>query len=425
MLDRRKDESILKVWKGKGVPHVNSVRNRISLIHPHLWRGKPFRELTHAKRKTGGRDETGRIATRHVGGGAKQRIRTIDFYRFIPGIHDVIRLEYDPGRSSHIALLKRRDNDAKPLTPNETTEERKVAWQVMHGEGKGRGKFPSEAKKAVLSGWSYITAPDGLRAGDTVRSFRMGVPQDYVEGWNDLRNSGAIRRAADKAMEAAEAGVDEDLNDEYDIDDDPASPQTVNPPAVSHADAEIGPRALALFRTEAMQPGNVLPLYLIPPGTPIHNIALNPLAKMTLVRSAGTTAELVGHTDLNGDSLGGLDVLKIGGQMRWDGSVTKTNGWALVKMASGEIRRISPGACATVGRVSNHQHNQISLGKAGRARNLGRRPRNRGVSMNAVDHPMGGGKGKGKSGKESTSIYGWTSKGRRTRRASDKGGNKL
>ena len=308
--------------------------------------------MTIAKRKTGGRGETGKVVVRHIGGGNKQRIRTLDFFRFIPGIHDVIRLEYDPGRSSHIALVKRRETNPAPLTENEVSEERRVAWQVMHGVGKERGIFPNEAKDKVLSGWSYIVAPHGIRAGDTVRSFRTGVPQGYVEGWNDFRLTSITKGQAARSATTVQVSKSTGKSKASEVDDDPSSPQTVESPLIQSDQEIISPRALALFRTEAIQPGNVLPLYLIPPGTQIHNITLEPLAKMRLVRSAGATAELLGHTDLKGDSVGGLEIFNVGGQMRADGTITPNKGWALVKMASGEIRKIVPGACATIGRVS-------------------------------------------------------------------------
>ena len=321
---------------------MQSSRNRISVHHPHLWKGEPFRELTFAKRKTGGRDHTGQIVVRHIGGGHKQRIRNVDFYRFVPGIHDVIRLEYDPGRSGHIALLKRRD--ARSAT--ERTEEEKIANHIATS---GRDDlFPVDAKESVMSGWSYILAPDGLRAGDTVRSFRMGIPQDYVEGWYDVRKSNVVT-AAEKDAESRGSLVV--------VNDDPSSPQTVNPPIEAAARERAGvdrltPRALALLRTETLRPGNVLPLYLIPPGTQVHNLSLKPMAKMRLVRSAGTSAEVMGHQDLKGEPIGGLDVLYLGGHMRADGSSTKPRGWTVVKMSSGEIRKIAPGGCATIGKVS-------------------------------------------------------------------------
>ena len=232
------------------------------------------------------------------------------------------------------------------MSENEREDEEKITSQIARS---GRdGLFPRDAKESVLSGWSYILAPDGLRAGDSVRSFRMGIPQDYVEGWYDVRQSN-ILTAAEKAVEADPGLVR--------INDDPAAPQTVDAPIEASARERAGveritPRALALLRTETLRPGNVLPLYLIPPGTHVHNLSMKPTAKMRMVRSAGTSAEVMGHQNLKGDPVGGLDVLHLGGHMRSDGTSTKQTGWTVVKMSSGEIRKIAPGGCATIGKVS-------------------------------------------------------------------------
>ena len=335
--DNRDQGAIIKRWKGPGIPMINvcsslisdlwgkvlilviqSLWNRVSVHHPHLWKGQPLRALTEAKRKTGGRDQTGTIVVRHIGGGHKRRLRTIDFYRFLPGVHDVIRIEYDPGRSGHIALLKRRDASTADVSP----EEGAILAEVPELR---TTKLPADSEGVVKGGWSYILAPEGLRAGDTVRSFRAGVPSGIVEGW-------------------------EQVMDEDDIlDTNPSGPQSVEDPSLRLG---ITPRALGLFRTDIIRPGNVLPLYLLPPGTQIHNITLNPLSKMRLCRSAGSYAEVVTHQNDKGDTMGGLDVLKIGGKMGADGAVSKHKGWSIIRMSSGEIRKIVPGAVATIGRVS-------------------------------------------------------------------------
>jgi large subunit ribosomal protein L2 len=136
-----------------------------------------------------------------------------------------------------------------------------------------------------------------------------------------------------------------------------------------------------------IQPGNCLPLGEIPAGTAVHNIEMRLGKGGQLVRSAGTSAQLMG----------------------------KDGKYALIKLPSGEVRRINVHCRATVGQVSNLDHQNISLGKAGRKRWLGRRPHNRGVTMNPVDHPMGGGEGRTSGGRHPCSPWGQLSKGLKTR----------
>ncbi|MSR77036.1 MAG: 50S ribosomal protein L2 [Candidatus Omnitrophica bacterium] len=133
--------------------------------------------------------------------------------------------------------------------------------------------------------------------------------------------------------------------------------------------------------------GNHLPLKMIPEGTPIHNIELQPGLGGKLVRSAGGVAQIL----------------------------SKEIKYAHVKLPSGEVRMIDLRSYATVGQCSNLDHENISLGKAGRARWLGRRPATRGVAKNPVDHPMGGGEGKSKGGNHPQSPWGQKSKGLKTR----------
>ncbi|EJD51956.1 ribosomal protein L2 [Auricularia subglabra TFB-10046 SS5] len=296
-------------------PITNSLRHLKRPINDHLYRGRPLRGLTLAKRKKGGRGHRGRITVRWVGGGHRQRIRIVDFMRRAPGFQDVVRIEYDPGRSAHIALLKSRD-------------------------------------PAAAQPFSYIVAPDGLRAGHVVASFRQGIPKDLVPGY--------VAAASAQSL------------------------------------------AVSVLRQITVQPGNVVPLRLIPPGTLVHNICLRPNGPAQLVRAAGTFAQIVAHQEVGH--------------------------YVLVKLQSGEIRKIHARCCATIGKVSNPLHNQRNLGKAGRNRWLGRRPHVRGIAMNAVDHPHGGGRGKSKGGKHPQSIWGWHTKGKRTRKPGPlgpRGNNKM
>lgn len=136
-----------------------------------------------------------------------------------------------------------------------------------------------------------------------------------------------------------------------------------------------------------IKPGNSLPLAVIPAGTMVHNIELRKGKGGQLVRSAGVAAQLMAR---DGD-------------------------YATVKLPSGEVRKIHIECRATIGQVSNLEHQNISLGKAGRARWLGRRPHNRGVTMNPVDHPMGGGEGRTSGGRHPCSPWGQLAKGLKTR----------
>jgi large subunit ribosomal protein L2 len=236
---------------------------------------KPYRPLTIARRKTGGRNNNGRITCRHRGGGHKQRIRIIDFKRDkndIPA--EVITIEYDPIRTARIALLKYKDGERR-----------------------------------------YIIAPNGLAVGQIIMSG-------------------------------------------------------------SNCEPVIG---------------NAMPLEKIPLGTTIHNIEIIPGRGAQICRSAGGAATLMA-----------LDA-----------------GYANIRMPSGEIRKIHAKCYATIGQVSNLDNFNKSLGKAGRKRWMGVRPTVRGMVMNPIDHPNGGGQGKSKGGggrQHLVSPWGQIAKGLKTRR---------
>ena len=139
--------------------------------------------------------------------------------------------------------------------------------------------------------------------------------------------------------------------------------------------------------TADILPGNALPLKGIPLGTTIHNIELKRGRGGQLVRSAGTAAQLM----------------------------AKEGGYAQVRLPSGEVREVHIECYATIGQVGNLEHENVSIGKAGRNRWLGFKPHVRGVAMNPVDHPMGGGEGKTSGGRHPTSPWGWKTKGMKTR----------
>ncbi|MCF8032607.1 MAG: 50S ribosomal protein L2 [Desulfarculaceae bacterium] len=135
-------------------------------------------------------------------------------------------------------------------------------------------------------------------------------------------------------------------------------------------------------------PGNAMTLANIPLGTHLHNVELKIGAGGQIVRSAGTYAQLM----------------------------AKEGGYATLKLPSGEMRRVNVRCRATIGEVGNEQHENVNWGKAGRTRWSGRRPKVRGVAMNPVDHPMGGGEGRSSGGRHPCSPWGWPTKGYRTRK---------
>ncbi len=137
-----------------------------------------------------------------------------------------------------------------------------------------------------------------------------------------------------------------------------------------------------------MKTGNSMPLSSISPGTPIHNIELNPGGGAKIARGAGTAATIMAHE----------------------------GNFAHIRMPSGEIRLIRKQCRATIGQIGNINHERQSLGKAGRSRYKGRRPKVRGVAMNPVDHPLGGGEGKSSGGRHPSTPWGKPTKGFKTRR---------
>src|SRR6201986_4152481 len=149
---------------------------------------------------------------------------------------------------------------------------------------------------------------------------------------------------------------------------------------------KVGDEIIAAEKVD-VKPGNASPLRSLPIGSIIHNIELKPLKGGQLARSAGAYAQLVG----------------------------RDAGYAQIRLTSGELRMVADSCMATVGAVSNQDHMNESLGKAGRVRHMGRRPHVRGVAMNPVDHPHGGGEGKTSGGRHPVTPWGKPTKGRKTR----------
>ena len=148
----------------------------------------------------------------------------------------------------------------------------------------------------------------------------------------------------------------------------------------------VGDQVVAGERVD-VKPGNAMPLRAMPVGTIVHNVELKPMKGAQMARSAGTYAQLVG----------------------------RDAGYAQIRLGSGELRMVQDSCMATVGAVSNPDHMNQSLGKAGRVRHMGFRPHVRGVAMNPVDHPHGGGEGKTSGGRHPVTPWGKPTKGRKTR----------
>ncbi|CDP53956.1 50S ribosomal protein L2 [Paradevosia shaoguanensis] len=155
-----------------------------------------------------------------------------------------------------------------------------------------------------------------------------------------------------------------------------------------------GDKIISSLSTVDVKPGNAMPLERMPVGTIVHNVELKPRKGGQIARSAGAYAQYVG----------------------------RDAGWAILRLNSGEQRRVHGSCLATVGAVSNQDHSNTSIGKAGRNRWLGRKPVNRGVTMNPVDHPHGGGEGRTSGGRHPVTPWGKPTKGKKTRtnKATDK-----
>jgi len=246
-------------------------RALVKVVHAHLHKGDPYFPLTEKKIRGSGRNNLGRITTRHKGGGHKQHYRVVDFRRAKDGIPArVERIEYDPNRTAHLALL-------------------------CYADGERR----------------YIIAPKGLAVGTQL-------------------------------MSGQEAPI---------------------------------------------RVGNALPLRNIPVGTTVHCIEMIPGKGAQLARSAGTSVQLLAR----------------------EGS------YAQLRLRSGEIRKVLIECRATVGEVGNEENNLRQFGKAGAIRWRGIRPTVRGVAMNPIDHPHGGGEGRTGTGRHPVSPWGQLTKGYRTR----------
>jgi large subunit ribosomal protein L2 len=252
-------------------PRSEGMRFRVSASFAEITEKSPVKSLTKAVRKTAGRNNQGRITTRHHGGGVKQRLRIVDFKRAKYDVEATVKdIAYDPTRSAYLALIEYADGVK-----------------------------------------NYILAPEGLTPGMKIMN---------------------------------------------------------------------GPKAEATL-------GNCLPLAKIPLGMMVHAVELVPGEGAKVARSAGNSCQVMAR----------------------DGNVVT------LKMPSGEVRMFNGRCMACVGSVGNKDWGSIKLGKAGRKRYLGVRPTVRGVAMNPVDHPMGGGEGRTSGGSHPRSPWGQLAKGGKTR----------
>ena len=253
-------------------PNTPAMRGLVLVDKSELWKGRPVKKLTEGVSKSGGRNNNGRITSRHRGGGHKRLYRVIDFKRTKFDVSAVVeRIEYDPNRAAFIALLKYDDGEQ-----------------------------------------AYIIAPQRLQESD---------------------------------------------------------------------------RVIAANRAD-IKPGNAMPMENMPVGTIIHNVEMKPGRGGQMARAAGTYVQLIG----------------------------KDSGYAQLRLTSGELRMVPAKCMATVGAVSNADNKNQNMSKAGRSRWLGKRPKVRGVAMNPVDHPHGGGEGRTSGGRHPVSPWGKPTKGARTRR---------
>ena len=267
----------IKLYK----PMTNGQRGKSTLVNEEITTNKPEKSLLVTLTKTGGRNNQGKITTRHIGGGHKRKYRIIDFKRNKDGITGTVStIEYDPNRTANIALITYADGEKR-----------------------------------------YIIAPKGLKVGMKI-----------------------------------ESGVNADI-----------------------------------------KVGNSLPLENIPEGTLVHNIELKPGKGAQMARSAGSSVQILG----------------------------REGKYVLLRLSSGEVRKVLGTCRATIGEVGNEDHELVSLGTAGRKRHMGIRPTVRGSVMNPNDHPHGGGEGRAPIGRKGPlTPWGKPALGYKTRK-NKKASNKL
>ncbi|KAL1958609.1 hypothetical protein VTO42DRAFT_4206 [Malbranchea cinnamomea] len=327
-------------------PRTPGLRHLKRPINDHLWKGRPIISLTFPKKGhgKGGRNHTGRVTVRHRGGGHKRRIRIVDFERWAPGPHVVQRIERDPGRTAHIALVK-----------SEQT-----------------GKL------------SYILAAEGMRAGDVVESYRSGIPEHLWESMGRSVDPGVL------AAKTAWRGNCLPLNMI------PVGTLIFNVGLHKDKGGQLC-RSAGTYATVIAKAGEVpkdLPLSM----KTKKNVKQEGEGENT---EDGNAAEEEGNTALAKTESSDPPMT----EQEWR-KLKKLSDHVAIRLQSGEIRLIHKDCCATIGVASNGDHQYRQLGKAGRKRWLNIRPTVRGVAMNAKDHPHGGGRGKSKGNVHPKSPWG-------------------
>ena len=336
---------------------------------------RAFKKLSYGKTKSAGRNYSGSITVYHRGGGSKRNHRRIDFQRNLLYKGIVERIEYDPNRSSKIALIRWDTFSPNPsdffIQPG--------SWEgfgprVLIGN-KHRNKKGgiNQALNKVGAFFSYILACDGLKPGDPVLNLHLNLNQnDY------LTNSSASLNLSLKQGATPYSKRDE-INSEHLITEALSKKEIILRDSLQIEN--ITDRRLY------QETGNNSILAKLPVGSIIHNIEIYPGQGGKLVRAAGTFAQLVQKFENLNQSM--------------------------IRLPSGRKLLLNSQCRATIGIVSNVTHNTRKLRKAGQSRWLGRLPVVRGVAMNPIDHPHGGGEGRTKGGRPSVSPWGKPAKGPR------------
>ena len=333
-------------------PVTPGLRQLVIVDRSELYKGKPVKKLTEGKSSSGGRNNLGRITVRFRGGGHKRTLRLVDFKR--------------RGRMGDAAVVERIEYD-----PNRTA----FIALIRYADGEQ----------------SYILAPQRLAVGDQVvagdqvdikpgNAMPLGnMPVGTIIHNVELKigRGGAMARSA--GTYAQIVGRDQGY---VTVRLNSGEQRLVH----GQCYATVGDRVVAGEQVD-IKPGNAMPMGNMPVGTIVHNIETKIGAGGALARSAGTYAQIVG----------------------------RDQGYVTLRLNSGEQRLVHGQCFATVGAVSNPDHMNISVGKAGRTRWLGRRPHNRGVTMNPIDHPHGGGEGRTSGGRHPVTPWGKDTKGTRTR----------
>lgn len=311
------------------------------------WKGKPFKQLSFGKSKSAGRNSSGSITIFHRGGGSKRLQRRIDFLRNSLSTGVVERIEYDPNRSSRIALIR---------------------WSNIEMGTKARSVENYELKEEFGSEgpsfFSYILACDQMKVGDNI----MNKHLDSAEG-----PTMSLAKAQKKTFVENHALVNGALE-----------LVSANPMFLYGLPIKKTLEDRQLYQ----KIGTNCTLAQATLGSFLHNVERTPGLGGTLVRAAGTFGQLVQKFE--------------------------NKRVCVVRLPSGRQYLLDLLCRATIGVVSNASHNTRKLTKAGQSRWLGKRPVVRGVAMNPIDHPHGGGEGRTKGGRPSVSPWGKPTKGART-----------